>query len=268
MSIPRSSKPEAKAEGSRREQLAAYFLSVPSPEQQTPEQQTVYYARLRELGQLEIDEVLQSSGGNRPLLWGNPVPLMQNLLTAAQRLAAGLGQPLFVFPAKETAIDFSAMLHPRILSLGLLGLLREACRTAPHRPLWVRMQEQAHCLTVTVTADAPFGTEEALRLIQESARLHKGSLALCGNSVAFSIGRTEEIPSGTRPYVIPTADELLRDTLSPVWTGFIAWLYSPVSSAGDPAAGESASESPTTSASASSPEPDTPDSDSGSRGEP
>lgn len=242
MSMSHFSKQETNAEGSRREQLAAYFLSVPPPEQQSAQQQAVYYARLRELGQLEMDEILEN-GGSRPLLWGNPVPLMQNLLTAAQRLAAGLGQPLFVFPAKETAIDFCAMLHPRILSMSLLGLLREGCRAAPHHPLWVRMQEQEHCLTVAVTADAPFTARDTLRLIQESARLHKGSLALCENSAAFSIGRTETVPSGARPYVSPTAEELLRDSLSPVWTGFFAWIYSPASSGT-----ESASASPETSA--------------------
>lgn len=230
MPMSLSSTPTAPTEGSRREQLAAYFLSMPPREQQTPEQQKAFYARLRELGQLEIDEVLQNAGSARPLLWGNPIPLMQNLLTAAQQLAAGLGQPLFVFPAKETAIDFCAMLHPRILSLGLTGLLRAACQAAPHQPVWVRMQEQERCLSVTVTAAAPPASGEALRLIQESARLHGGSLALCGNSVAFSIGRAAEIPAGARPYVCPTAQELLQDSLSAVWTGFYAWLYSSVSS--------------------------------------
>ena len=230
MPMSLSSTPTAPTEGSRREQLAAYFLSMPPREQQTPEQQKAFYARLRELGQLEIDEVLQNAGSARPLLWGNPIPLMQNLLTAAQQLAAGLGQPLFVFPAKETAIDFCAMLHPRILALGLTGLLRAACQAAPHQPVWVRMQEQERCLSVTVTAAASPASGEALRLIQESARLHGGSLALCGNSVAFSIGRAAEIPAGARPYVCPTAQELLQDSLSAVWTGFYAWLYSSVSS--------------------------------------
>lgn len=252
MPLSQSSTPTAPTEGSRREQLAAYFLSMPPREQQTPEQQKAFYARLRELGQLEIDEVLQNAGSARPLLWGNPVPLMQNLLTAAQQLAAGLGQPLFVFPAKETAIDFCAMLHPRILSLGLTGLLRAACQAAPHQPVWVRMQEQERCLSVTVTAAAPPASGEILRLIQESARLHGGSLALCGDSVAFSIGRAGEIPAGARPYVCPTAQELLQDSLSAVWTGFYGWLYSPSSSGGSSGRSDAGSSSSSAAGSSSS----------------
>lgn len=243
MSMSYSSKPATPTEGSRREQLAAYFLSMPPREQQTPEQQKVFWTRLREMGQLEIDEVLEYAGCARPLLWGNPVPLMQNLLTAAQQLAAGLGQPLFVFPAKETSIDFCAMLHPRILSLGLSGLLRIACQASPHQPVWVRMQEQERCLSVTVTAAAPPAAGKTLRLMQEGARLHGGSLALCGNSIAFSIGRTAEIPAGARPYVCPTAQELLQDPLSVVWTGFYAWLYSSDSSAGSSAGSDADSSS-------------------------
>ena len=236
------------AEGSRREQLAAYFLSVPPREQQTPAQLVTYYARLREMGQLEIDEVLHNAGAGRPLLWGNPVPLMQNLLTAIQKQAAGLGQPVLVFPAKETAIDFLAMLHPRILSLGLTGLLRTASLAAPHAPVWVRMQEQEHCLTVTVTAGAPFPAGDTIQVAQESARLHQGSLALSGASVAFSIGRAAAIPPNARPYLCPTAEELLRDPVSPVWTGFYAWVSGSGSTgsspSGDAAASPSGPDSP------------------------
>ena len=257
MPSSRSSFAPTAAEGSRREQLAAYFLSAPPIPQQTPAQRETYFARLREMGQLETDEILQSAGSTRPLLWGNPVPLMQNLLTAAQQLAAGLGQPLFVFPAKETAIDFYAMLHPRILSLGLTGLLRAACLAAPHQPVWVRMQEQERCLTVTVTAAAPPVAKDSLQLIQESARLHGGSLALCESSVAFSIGRAAEIPPGARPYVCPTAAALLRDSLSAVWTGFYGWLYPSLSSPGstkpDTSDGVSSSSSSTDSGSSSAP---------------
>ncbi len=213
-------------EGTKREQLAAYFLAAPPYEEQTPEQRAEYCRRLGELGELEDREVLDAAGGNRPLVWGNPVPHLQNLLTAAQRLAAGLGFPLLLFPAKETVIRFHTMLHPRLLSLATVGLLRAACAAAPKEPVWVRLREQDSCLTVTVTAANPIDDPRAIAVAKECARLHGGSLAQCENTIGFSCGRMNFPPPEAHHYQCSTAQELLRDTLSPVWTGFYGWLYS------------------------------------------
>ena len=91
-------------EGTKREQLATYFLSVPPYDEQTPEQRADYCRKLAELGRVEIREVLDSAGGSRPLVWGNPVPHLQSLLTAAQRLAAGLG--CCFFPQRKRSSAF------------------------------------------------------------------------------------------------------------------------------------------------------------------
>lgn len=221
--------PSPIGEGTQRERLAAYFLAAPPYDEQTPEQRTDYCRKLCELGQVETREVLDAAGCSRPLVWGNPVPHLQNLLTAAQRLAAGLGYPLLLFPAKETVIRFHTMLHPRLLSLATVGLLRAACAAAPKEPVWVRLREQDSCLTVTVTAAAPFGDAEAIAVAKECARLHSGSLAQCDNSIGFSCGRMTSPPPDAHHYQCSTAQELLRDTLSPVWTGFYGWLYSDAS---------------------------------------
>ncbi len=216
-------------EGTKRERLAAYFLAAPPYEEQTPEQRADYCQKLCELGRVESREILDAAGSSRPLVWGNPVPHLQNLLTAAQRLAAGLGFPVLLFPAKETVIRFHTMLHPRLLSLATLGLLRSACFAAPKEPVWVRLREQDSCLTVTVTAATPFGDSEAIAVAKECARLHGGSLAQCDNSIGFSCGRMSTPPPEAHHYQCSTAQELLRDTLSPVWTGFYGWLYSEAS---------------------------------------
>lgn len=221
--------PSSVGEGTKREQLATYFLAAPPYEEQTLDQRAAYCRKLCELGQVEIREVLEAAGSSRPLVWGNPVPHLQSLLTAAQRLAAGLGYPLLLFPAKETVIRFHTMLHPRLLSLATVGLLRAACAAAPKQPVWVRLREQDSCLTVTVTAAAPFGDPEAIAVAKECARLHGGSLAQCDNSIGFSCGRMSTPPPDAHHYQCSTAQELLRDTLSPVWTGFYGWLYSEAS---------------------------------------
>lgn len=213
-------------EGTQRERLAAFFLSAPPYEEQTPTERAAYCQKLCELGQLEVREILDATGSTRPLVWGNPVPHLQNLLTAAQRLAAGLGYPLLLFPAKETIIHFHTMLHPRLLSLATVGLLRAACEAAPKQPVWVRLREQDSCLTVTVTAAVPFNDADAIAVAKDCARLHGGSLARCDNTIGFSFGRMSSPPPDAHHYQCRTAQELLRDTLSPVWTGFYGWLYS------------------------------------------
>lgn len=229
------------ADSRQREELAEYFLSVPPYSEQSDTERVTFLDKLRQLGQLENREVLQSAGSHRPLVWDNPVPLLQNILTAAQRLAAGQGQTLLLFPAADTSIRFQAMMHPRLLTLATANLLAVACAAAPHDPVWVRLQEQEHCLTVSATAAAPITDVTALAVIQECARLHNGSLAQCDNSVAFSCSRVEAPPQEVRHYVCPTADELCRDTLSPLWTVF----YSSISSSDNISEGSPSSESDT-----------------------
>lgn len=222
--------PSNPAEGSQREQLAAYFLAAPPRAEQTPSQRREYLQKLHHLGQLERQEIRRSAGAARPLVWGNPAPLMQALLSAAQRLAAGLGQPLLLFPARETAIGADTLLHPRLLSVALCDLLCRACAAAPRSPVWVRLQEQKGGLAVAVTATLPFADKEGLSLIQECTKLHGGSLVHCDETIVFSCGQAEEPPAGVRLYCCPTEEDLLTDTLSPVWSIFYAGFYSALSS--------------------------------------
>lgn len=218
------------AEGTERERLAAYFLTAPPRSEQTPSQRRDYLRKLHQLGRLERQEINQYAGAARPLVWGNPAPLIQSLLSAAQRLAAGLGQPILLFPARETAIGADTLLHPRLLSIALCDLLCRACTAAPRQPVWVRLQEQKGGLAVAVTATLPFADKDALTMIKECTKLHGGSLVHCDETIVFSCGQAEEPPAGVRLYCCPTEEDLLTDTLSPVWSVFYAALYSAVSS--------------------------------------
>ena len=214
------------SEGTLREQLAAFFLTQPPLNQLNPAGQRRYMEKLNQLGNLERQEFLQAGGAGRPMVWGNPAPLIQAFLSAAQRLAAGLGQPLLLFPAKDTAIGADTLLHPRLLTVTLAGLVREACLVQPRRPVWVRLQERQGGLTVSVTAEEAFVSPEQLALTKECTRLHEGSLVHCDNSLLFSCGQTAQPPAGIRLYGCPTEEDLLKDSLSPVWSGFYAPLYS------------------------------------------
>ena len=222
--------PEHTDEGSLRERLAAYFLAAPPRAEQTAAQRRDYLHKLNQLGQLERQEILRSAGGVRPLVWGNPAPLIQALLSAAQRLAAGLGQPILLFPARETAIGTDTLLHPRLLSIALCDLLARACAAAPRHPVWVRLQEQQGGLAVAVTAALPFANDDTVALIKECTNLHTGSLVHCDQTLVFTCGQAQEPPAGVRLYCCPTEEDLLADTLSPVWSIFYAALYSSVKS--------------------------------------
>lgn len=238
-------------EGALREQMAAYFLSLPPFAEQTPAMRRDYLRQLQQLGQLERQEILTAADSHRPLVWGNPASLLQAFLSTAQRLAAGLGQVLLLFPAKDAAIGGDTLLHPRVLSIGMAAVLLDACRAVPRRPVWVRLQEQQNGLAVTVTAEQPFATENTLRLLKECTRLHSGSLVHCENSVVFTCGQSGDPPPGVRLYCCPTEEDLMQDTLSPVWSGFYAGLYSsserssgtPKSSSSAPAVADTSSAS-------------------------
>lgn len=213
---------QSPSEGTLREQLATFFLAQPPLAQQNGAQRQTYIEKLHRLGELERQEFLSAGGAARPMVWGNPAPLLQAFLSAAQRLAAGLGQPLLLFPAKDTAIGNETLLHPRLLCVTLAGMLREACLVCPRQPVWVRLQEQLGGLAVTVTASAPFPTQEQLALTKECTRLHGGSLVHSDHTIIFTCGQALKPPAGIRLYGCPTEEDLLQDGLSPVWSGFYA----------------------------------------------
>lgn len=225
--------PGTPSEGVLREQLAAFFLSLPPFHEQTAAQRREYLKKLHQLGQLERQALLNPTG-SRPLVWGNPAPLLQALLSTAQRLGAGLGQPILLFPAKDTAIGWDTLLHPRLLSIGAVSTLCSACLAAPKQSVWVRMQEQRDSLSVTITATVPFVRSETVAILKECTKLHDGSLVHDENTVRFSCGCISAPPPGVRLYCCPTEEDLLQDMLSPVWSCFYAELYSALSSsAGD-----------------------------------
>ncbi len=218
--------PSSATEGTRRERLATYFLTAPPLAEQTPSQRQEYLQKLNELGQLERQELLRSAGAARPLVWGNPAALIQPLLSAIQRLAARLGQPILIFPARETAIGTDTLLHPRMLSVALCDLLCRACATAQRQPVWVRLQEQKGGLSVAITATDGFVDTASLQLIKECTKLHEGSLVHCDQTLVFSCGQAIEPPAGVHLYGCPSEEDLLTDTLSPAWSVFYAGLYS------------------------------------------
>ena len=62
----------------------------------------------------------------------------------------------------------------------------------------------------------------ALAVAEETARLHKGGLAVCSGTVGLSLSTS--LPGDAGLYVAPTPTQLLRDTLSAVQVGLYSSL--------------------------------------------
>ena len=209
-------------EGAARARLAAYFLSAPPRKEQTEAQRQEYTARLKELGELELQELLSNVGAARPMVWTNPAPLIQAVCGAAQRLAATLGVTLRIFPAADITLGQETLVHPRVLTVTLCALLRDLCRQAEGQTVWVKLQEKRCGLAVAATLPAGGLSPATEQLIKECTRLHEGSLVHSENTILFTCGQVEKPAAGVRLYAAPTEKELLEDSLSPVWSVFYA----------------------------------------------
>ena len=209
-------------EGTARARLAAYFLSAPPREEQTAAQKREYWERLRELGELEQQELLDNAGAPRPMVWTNPAPLIQAVCGAVQRLAATKGVTLRIFPAADIAVGQETLVHPRMLTVTLCALLRDVCRSAEGQTVWVKLQEKRCGLAVSVSLPEGGLSPCTAALIKECTGLHEGSPVHSENTLLFSCGQAEKPAAGVRLYAAPTEEELLEDSLSPVWSVFYA----------------------------------------------
>ena len=200
-------------EGAIREELAAYFLSVPPLAEQTEAQRTRTRRELRRLSQVETDAVLQFSGFPRPFSQGDLTSLLTSLLEACRSVANTAGYPLSV-TALETETPLYAAFEPRLIQMAAVGLIRAACLSS------------LHAVTLTVTGDSPPADRQAIELAREVARLHQGGLAESGGTIGFSIRTT--LPRTGGHFTAPCTAELLDYLLSSVQVGLYAFLYNEV----------------------------------------
>ena len=212
-------------EGATREQLATYFLSVPPWKEQTAAQRREYIRRLRQLGTLEQQELIDHVGAPRPMVWTNPSPLIQAVCGAAQRLGATCGVTLRTFPAVGIALGQETLVNPRMLTVTLCALLRDLCQHADGQTIWVKLQEKQCGLAVTATIPREGLSPTTIALIKECTRLHEVSLVHSDHTILFTCGQTQKPAAGVRLYAVPSERELLNDSLSPVWSVFYADLY-------------------------------------------
>ena len=148
-------------EGAIREELAAYFLSVPPLAEQTEAQRTRTRRELRRLSQVETDAVLQFSGFPRPFSQGDLTGLLTSLLEACRSVANTAGYPLSV-TALETETPLYAAFEPRLIQMAAVGLIRAACLSNHHSPVSASLSGSLHAVTLTVTGDSPPADRQAI----------------------------------------------------------------------------------------------------------
>ena len=215
-------------EGELREKLAAYFLSAPPLDRRDDEQKRRHKAALRRLLRLENRSILQAAGLPRPLSQGDLAVLLRALLDACLQTLGAARQrdsavPLMSvqiaegFPLRE-----AAGFEPRLVQAGVVGLLRAACRANPADLVAVSLSAGTEAFILTVTGLRPPAAAEALAVAEETARLHKGGLAVCSGTVGLSLSTS--LPGDAGLYVAPTPTQLLRDTLSAVQVGLYSSL--------------------------------------------
>jgi hypothetical protein len=201
-------------EGREREALAAYFLSSTNPKNQTSVEREKYQQALQKLDKIETNAVLQASGINRPLRYGDVNGLLSVTLEAvAKRLEEQ--HCLLDYDVPDRTICTAA--EPRLLQTALIHCLRAVCTTYPDKQSYACVKIHDSNLTIVVKSNVPLTNRNTLSLINEAARLHKGGVVVSGNTVGFSIRK--DLPSAIGLFSVPSVKELLNNPLSPVNIG-------------------------------------------------
>lgn len=201
-------------EGRLREALAAYFLSAPAPERQTPGEQARYKRALRRMAELEAVSILQSAAIRRPLRYGDLNALLSSIVEACAIRFRDEGVAL-EFNIPEKSICTAA--EPRLVSVALIRLLRAFAAANREGMVGVHVISHEQSMSVTVKGKYPVLNPQALALVRVASRLHKGGVAVSGGTVAFSLKTGLQGAVGL--FAAPSVNELLSSPLSPVNIG-------------------------------------------------
>ncbi len=203
-----------RSEGRCRQAAAEYFLAAPPFWQQSVQEQKRTARVLACLRKWEMKSILQTAGSNRPLFRGDVIDAVRETAEACAILLAARGTPVQIDIGGVQRITAFA---PRILELTIPLMLRAAGMGGAIR---FTLSEGARAVTLSVHAAHPIRQPSVLALIQETARLHRGSVAVLGGTTAFSI----KIIRGGHPlpFPLPSAEELVQNSLSGVCVGLLS----------------------------------------------
>lgn len=189
-------------EGQFREMMATYFVSIPSFEQQTVLQKQRTKRKLSALWRAEIDCVLRSVGASRLMRQGDVIELVVSvlrsavILTGQERSNFSVITPLHM-PRVATAIE------PRLLQFALISLLKDNVNRGS---VTAEVNVLPHSVRICVNGERLRADHDrTLPLLQETARLHGGNLAVDSHSISLELNTKER---GEALYAVPSVWEL------------------------------------------------------------
>lgn len=170
-------------EGKQRERIAAYLLCAPPLEQQTRRQQRTTRRALACLWRVESAGVLRNLKQPRRLQERKGSLFLLTFFHEAQQLLRQAGVPLrLVTPLSFPPVGIR--IEPRLLQIGLVALLRDLARQGAVSAE-IAVGEKRLELRFYETTDVI--KQDTLQLLKETARLHKGRLAVNRYSVVLSL---------------------------------------------------------------------------------
>lgn len=198
-------------EGRIREALAAFFLSVPPQEKQTAMQQAQYRRALRCMAKIETSSLLQSATAKRPLRYGDVNALLSETLNACFMLLKEKGISFeFVIPQKSVC----TAAEPRVITGAVVRLLYATAVANPDGSIFATVRHRDNSILVLIGGDNAVCDVTALWLAKAASRLHKGTFAVSGGTVAFSLRRG--LPGAIGLFSVQPACEILNNPLSAV----------------------------------------------------
>lgn len=198
-------------EGKIREDLAAFFLSMPPADRQTENQRARYRNALRRMAQIETVSLLQSAFVKRPLRYGDVNALLFETLRAC-RLRLGQKNITLEYSAPENSVCAAA--EPRLLTGAVVRLIGAAVLENPRNTVFANVTHNENSILISVRSEKPIIDATALMLVRAAARLHKGGVAVSGGTVGFSVKRG--LPGAVGFFDVRDALDILDNPLSHV----------------------------------------------------
>lgn len=215
-------------EGELREELAAYFLSMPPLDRQNAAQRCRTRSALSACWDLDVAALLVYHAAGRPMLTGD----LNRHLSATLRGAKTILRGTLPLRLSLSARPFRCVFQPRMIQLTLLALLRDACLSGA-QSIHVAVETTSRTLRLLCASDRAGAYPAAAALAKETAARHGGAfLRPCCTADSLhpfpvaiaALGFTARPSADAAGFSSPSAEELLANPLSPLYTGLYSVL--------------------------------------------
>ena len=190
-------------ESKKREELARFFLHNSSKRSQNS---PIYKTALRNLCDVEIKSIIGYEG-KRALRHGNVSLLLKNTLEAISVTMQPHGKNLN-YRIDERAYYMSV--DCRLLQLCITKIISKCFER--QITLNVQVKTSTSQLAIVVETKGFIKDRQTLSLLKSVLHLHKGTLVVTNNRIAFSFN--SRLPNQAGEFEPPSIDELIHDPVS------------------------------------------------------